>query len=1003
MSTYQFIHLSYQEHIRDIAAEQLAEKAKKYFGINTGKVKSSKVYSIGYEMEPKTVKDFATLCLNDSIVNEMYVNELLPQSGFHSYIAIAKLPGVTDDEGISAQKALSDYLNINIDTNTQHIFSQDIYYIENSLPQADLKILAQELGNSLINHFDYSSSAVLNSENLYIPEVRVKADSTVTEIDLNIPNEALVQLSKTMLLALNLEEMKAIQAYYQSPETITFREQAGLPASPTDCELEILAQTWSEHCKHKEFNAIIHYFDADTQSSKTIHSLFKTFIKGATDKVAENLKSFNNHWLVKVFSDNAGVVKINDRLHFVWKVETHNSPSALDPYGGAITGILGNNRDPLGTGVGGAKLLFNTNVLCFGKPDFSGKLLSGQLHPKRIFNGVRHGIEDGGNKSGIPTVNGAIIFDERFGGKPLVYCGTGAIMEPFYHGKPAWEKPIDPEDIILMAGGRVGKDGIHGATFSSVEIDEYSPQSAVQIGSPITQKLLADFLVRACASGLVKCSTDNGAGGLSSSIGELATISNGAIIHLEKVPLKYSGLKPWEIFVSESQERMTIVVEKTKVRELFNLAQSMEVELSEIGVFTNSGNLEVKFNNETVALLDMHFLHEGVPQKTLVAEYKKPVLKEPALPEGINYNEVLLKLLGSFNICSREQVIRQYDHEVKGRTVLKPLMGPKGKAPQDAAVVRVAFDSLEGIAVSNGIIPHYGDIDAYQMSAGAFDEAVRQIISVGGSLPNTAPEDGIFWSVNDNFCVPDSVFDEQNNPDGKEKLAKLVQMCEALYDMATFFDIPLTSGKDSMKNDFKADGVKISVPPTILYSMAAKITDISNIVTSEFKAAGDLVYQLGHTYSELGASQFYSLFNELGANVPRVRKEEAKKLYQKVMLANNNRLIESSHDLSDGGLAVALAECAFGGNLGVQIVLDNYMGKGLSLNDLLFSESHSRFVVSVQPQNRILFEQMFGSQAHFLGQVIPQPYMTVIYEGREIINQPIHNLLDAWNNGLSMV
>ncbi len=1003
MSSYHYIQLAYQTHVRDIAAEQLAEKAKKYFGITTGKVKSSKVFSIGYEMDEAAVKDFAHLCLNDFIANELFVDELLPQDGYNAYIAIAKLPGVTDDEGITAQKALSDYLNTKIDTNTQHIFSQEIYYLENPLSPLELQTLAQELGNPLINQFSFGNNKTLTTNKLYIPEVRVKADNTVGVIDLAITNDALVQLSKRMLLALNLEEMKAIQAYYQREDILAQREQAGMPALPTDCEMEVLAQTWSEHCKHKEFNATIHYYNADTGEVKTIHSLFKTFIKGATDKVAQSLAANDNNWLVKVFSDNAGVVKINDHLHFVWKVETHNSPSALDPYGGAITGILGNNRDPLGTGVGGAKLLFNTNVLCFGKPDFKGALLTGQLHPKRIFNGVRHGIEDGGNKSGIPTVNGAIIFDDRFSGKPLVYCGTGAIMQPYYHGKPAWEKPIDPGDVIIMAGGRVGKDGIHGATFSSVEIDEHSPQSAVQIGSPITQKLLADFLVRACEAGLVKCSTDNGAGGLSSSIGELATISNGALINLEKVPLKYSGLKPWEIFVSESQERMTIVSDKKHVAELFDLANQMEVELSDIGLFTNSGNLDVRFNNQPVALLDMHFLHEGVPLKILYAEYSKPNLQEPQLPADLNYNEVLLQLMGSLNICSRENVIRQYDHEVKGRTVLKSLMGPKGKAPQDAAVVRVAFDSAEGIAVSNGIIPHYGDIDAYQMSAGAFDEAVRQIISVGGSLPNTLSNDGIFWSVNDNFCVPDSVFDPQTNPDGKEKLAKLVQMCEALYDMATFYDIPLTSGKDSMKNDFKADGVKISVPPTVLYSMAAKIPDISCIITSEFKAAGDLIYQLGHTYSELGASQFYSLYNQLGANVPKVRKEDAKRLYLKVMQANQNGLIESSHDLSDGGLAVALAECAFGGNLGVNIVLGNYMGKELSLNDLLFSESHSRFVVSVQPQNRMLFEQMMGSHAHFIGQVTTNTQMLVTHCGKEIINLPVQSLLEVWDNGLSMV
>lgn len=1000
---YHFVQLTYQEHITDVPARQLAEKAQKYFGIQTGKVKSSKAFAIGYQLTEMEAAEFAHKCLHDFIVNDIYINELMPQDGYAAYIAIAKLPGVTDDEGTSAQKALSDYLNTPIDTRTQHIFSQEIYYIQNPLTPVELQTLANELGNPLINQFNFAAHKTLTTDKLYIPEVRVKADDSVLTIDINLPDDALMQLSKQMLLALNLDEMKAIQAYFRQPDTIEQRKKAGLPIMPTDCELEILAQTWSEHCKHKEFNATIHYQNHETGENTTINSLFKTFIKGATDKVAQNLAQNNNNWLVKVFADNAGVVKINDQLNFVWKVETHNSPSALDPYGGAITGILGNNRDPLGTGVGGAKLLFNTNVLCFGKPDFKGKLLTGQLHPKRIFNGVRHGIEDGGNKSGIPTVNGAIVFDDRFSGKPLVYCGTGAIMEPYYHGKPAWEKPIAPNDVILMAGGRVGKDGIHGATFSSVEIDEYSPQSAVQIGSPITQKLLADFLVRACHLGLVKCSTDNGAGGLSSSIGELATISGGAVIHLEKVPLKYSGLKPWEIFVSESQERMTIVAQPDDVAALFALANDMEVEMTDIGIFTNSGNLDVRFNNKPVAMLNMHFLHEGVPTKTLYAEWQKNQLQEPSLPADLDYNQILLRLMGSLNICSRENVIRQYDHEVKGRTVVKPLMGPQGKAPQDAAVLRVGFDTDEGIAVSNGIIPHYGDIDAYQMSAGAFDEAVRQIISVGGSLPNTATGDGIFWSVNDNFCVPDSVYDPQTNPDGKEKLAKLVQMCQALYDMATFYDIPLTSGKDSMKNDFKADGVKISVPPTILYSMAAKLPDIRYTVTSEFKASGDLVYQLGRTYNELGASQFYQLFNHLGANVPQVRKELARNLYLKIMEANRLQLIESSHDLSDGGLAVALAECAFGGNLGAQISLFAGKGDGLDLNALLFSESHSRFIVTVQPGNRMLFEQMMGNHARLIGEVTTEPALRISYCGSEVVNLPVAALLDAWNNGLAMV
>jgi phosphoribosylformylglycinamidine (FGAM) synthase-like enzyme len=384
----------------------------------------------------------------------------------------------------------------------------------------------------------------------------------------------------------------------------------------------------------------------------------------------------------------------------------------------------------------------------------------------------------------------------------------------------------------------------------------------------------------------------------------------------------------------------------------------------------------------------------------MYAEWDALDLKEPEIASQENYSETLLKLMSSLNICSREHIIRQYDHEVKGKTIVKPLMGPNGKAPQDAGVMRFSFDSYEGLAISNGILPRYGDIDAYEMSAGAFDEAVRQIISVGGRLPNTESGDGIFWSVNDNFCVPDSVYDEISNPDGKQKLAKLMQICEALFDIATYFDIPLTSGKDSMKNDFKADGQKISVPPTILYSMTAKIEDVRKTITSEFKAAGDLVYQLGETYNELGASEFYQMLGHLGANVPKVRKEAAKELYLKVMEANKQGLIESSHDLSDGGLAVALAESAFGAGLGANINLDTISDE-LSKEALLFAESHSRFVVTVKPENKAAFEAILGNRAYEIGQVSQNNQLTISYQNQILIQTKVEALQKAWSAGLS--
>ncbi|HHB78588.1 MAG TPA: phosphoribosylformylglycinamidine synthase, partial [Saprospiraceae bacterium] len=708
------IQICKADSFKDVRGAILRKQADQQLGINTGKIKPTKVFAINYPLTEKAVTAFANECLKDVITDQVFINHFLEDSQYQSFIAIAKLPGVTDDEGISAQMALADFTNTQIDLNTQHIFSQEIFYIENYLSENQLQTIAKKLmGNPLIHHISVFSLAQKKSalRNLYIPFVELKVDQTTQHIDLNIPNEALLQLSKDMILALNLEEMQAIKNYFNRADIITHRAAQNLDARPTDCELEILAQTWSEHCKHKEFSAIVHFENLDTGQTKTINSIFKTFIKGATDIVQKNLQSNDNQWLIKVFSDNAGVVQATKDLLFVWKVETHNSPSALDPYGGAITGILGCNRDAMGTGVGGAKLFFNTNVLCFGPPNYSKDLLTGQLHPKQIMEGVIKGIEDGGNKSGIPTVNGAILFDDRYAGKPLVYCGTGGLMPNQYAGKDAWKKPIDTGDFIVIAGGRVGKDGIHGATFSSVELDEHSPQSAVQIGSPITQKKLADFMTKAAESGLLKSSTDNGAGGLSSSVGELAETTNGAIVHLEKVPLKYAGLKPWEIFISESQERMTLVVEPQKVGDLFRLAQKMEVEVSHIGVFTNSGFLDVRFDNQCIAYIDMDFLHNGVPQKKMMAEWKTPETNTHYSDQlnSLDLNKITQQLLADYNIRSREQVIRQYDHEVQGKSIIKPLMG-QGRAPQDAAVLRFDFDSYEGIAVSNGINPKFSHL-----------------------------------------------------------------------------------------------------------------------------------------------------------------------------------------------------------------------------------------------------------------------------------------------------
>jgi len=983
-----------KDNIPDVAGKALEQDAKRYFQIATGSVRATKVFTILSNKTENEILELAEKTLKDAILHDVHMGKLFMDTSFQRHLYMAKLPGVTDDEGVSAQKTYADYFNVEIESGEQFIFTGEYYYIEKALSDGDLQTLGNDLlGNPLINYIEYGK---LKSKIEYVPTVLIKSDVRIDNIDIDRSDDELLKLSKNMLLSLDLKEMQTIRDHYLDDKTKALRKEIGLSEIPTDCELEVLGQTWSEHCKHKEFNAIITYKDLDTGEEKTIDSLFKSYIYNSTKVIRERFEKGGNDWILKVFNDNAGVVKIDDESVFIWKVETHNSPSALDPYGGALTGIVGVNRDPMGTGIGGGKCLFNTNVLCFGSPYFDGELLEGQLHPRRIMSGVVKGIEDGGNKSGIPTINGSIVFDDRFRGKPLVYCGTAAVMPMYYKGRPSWDKSIDTGDRIVMAGGRIGKDGIHGATFSSLEIDEHSPRSAVQIGSPITQKNMSDFMEKAAKSGLLKSSTDNGAGGLSSSIGELAEITGGAVVELGKAPLKYHGLQPWEIFVSESQERMSFVVEPDKMDALSNMAKDFEVEITDIGYFSNSGYLDIRYNEEQAAYLDLDFMHNAVPKKHMEAEWKAPKLQEPGIVDADN-NDILLQLMGSLNICSKDPVIRVYDHEVKGKTIIKPLMGENGNAPQDAGVIRINHKDFTGVAVSNGIIPRYGDIDAYEMSAGSFDEAVRQIITVGGKLPNPNKKDGIFWTVNDNFCVPDSLYDENKNPDGKYKLAQLVQMNEALYDMATYFNIPLTSGKDSMKNDFKKGNVKISVPPTILYSMVAKIDDVRKTLTSDFKEVGDVIFQVGKTYNELGGSECYALFDVLGANVPKVRKDDAKRIYDKMAKANEKGFIASAHDMSDGGLAVALAESAFGGNKGCSI---NIPATEVGALAELFSESHSRFVVSVPEKNTKAFKKLFGDDCRKLGQVNNEDNMTIVIDGEEVINSKIQDLFKVWENGL---
>ena len=560
------------------------------------------------------------------------------------------------------------------------------------------------------------------------PDVALPSAPPVAPISLELSDEDLIELSRQKLLALTLEEMHAVRDYFRNPSIIADRKKHNLGVDPTDVELEVIAQTWSEHCKHKIFNATIEYSEVKagvegTLNEIKIKSLYKTYIQQPTKELAKKRTD-----LLSVFKDNSGVVRWDDTTAVCFKVETHNSPSALEPYGGALTGILGVNRDILGTGLG-AKPIFNTDVFCFAYPHGDLPQRPKLLPAATILNGVRKGVEDGGNKSGIPTVNGGIFFDPAYRAKPLVFCGTGGILPLSVHGRIAYEKHTTCGDTIVMAGGRVGKDGVHGATFSSESMHEGSPVSAVQIGDPFTQKRLLDFVIEARDANLITGLTDNGAGGLSSSIGEMATITNGATLVLDDVPTKYPGLADWEIVVSESQERMTLSTRD--MDKLSALASKHNVEVTAVGTFDNAGYFKIMRDGQVNCLLGLDFLHDGCPLLQLQAQWAVPevVNNFGDAPEDLGAS--LLKLLSHPNICSREDVIRQYDHEVQGASVIKPLMGKHQNAPCDAAVITPIYGDKVGLVVSNGMTPKLSEFDTYLMAACAVDEAVRNAVCVG--------------------------------------------------------------------------------------------------------------------------------------------------------------------------------------------------------------------------------------------------------------------------------
>jgi len=993
------IEVKFKPGVADAAGKSTRKRILSDLDISVNDVSTVDVYTIDKDLTKDQLEKIRTEIFTDPLTQESAAGRPVG-SNFDWAIEVGFLPGVTDNVGNTSRSAIEELLSLKFGPD-ENVYSSRQYLLKGTLSREQIERIASFLYNPLIQRVQFKSyQEFMDADGMetVVPKVKLPPAGRVDDVELNLSDAELEKLGKEGILdrgekegkeirrgplALSVHELKVIRDYFNQ-----------LGRKPTDIELESIAQTWSEHCKHKIFAARLDEVD----------SLYKTMIKAATEEIRAKLA--DKDWCVSVFKDNSGVIKFDDNHLLCYKVETHNSPSALDPYGGAITGIVGVNRDPMGTGRG-AKLVINMYGFCFGNPYHKKELpfrdkehKNPILHPRVIFEGVRLGVEHGGNKSGIPTPWGFITFDDRYMGKPLVFVGTVGVIPKEISGVPGEYKKAAAGDLIVMAGGRVGKDGIHGATFSSESLHEGSPAAAVQIGDPITQKKLHDAQIEMRDQNLYHSVTDNGAGGLSCSVGEMARESGGCEVDLEKVPLKYAGLAPWEIWVSESQERMTYAVQPDQIDKFMAVAKKHEVEATVIGKYTDSGRCVVKMQGKVIMDVDLQFLHDGVPQLSLHSRLKevKNEEPEPAEPQGGELIRQMIDMAGRLNLCSKEYVARQYDHEVQGGNVIKPLVGVKQDVHSDACVMRPVLSSWQGVALSTGILPSYGDINSYAMAECGIDTAIRNVVAVGANPERIA--------LLDNFCWCSS-----NEP---ERLGQLKRCATACYETAKKFRAPFISGKDSMFNDFKgydSQGreIKISVPPTLLISSLGIVPDVRKCQTLDFKAEGDLIYLIGITKAELGASEYFAYLGErergqryVGNTVPRVDLNMARARYAGIFKAIEAEIFSAIHSVGIGGTGFGLARMAMAGELGVQIDLDMIpCEQGLKIFELLFSESQSRFIVTLPPDKSRKFEDIFGYEDFaIVGKVIREPAIIFRKHREHIARVEVKDLKQSYKKNL---
>jgi len=986
------LEIALKTELFDAEGASVKTQARDYFGIDIDAVRVVNILTFDTNLAQQQL---------EAVRTKIFTNPVTQTSSFEPLdipydwaIWVGYRPGVRDTAASTAREAIEDLLKIRF-AEGEACYTSKLYCAKGrALDRKRVERIAREcLANELIQHWtiiERGRRNVRKEVGLTVPKVVLEHTPTVTALPIS-SDEALRAISDERNLALNPRDIPTIRAYFLREDVLKERNDKGL-SLPTDIELEYIAQARSDHCNHNTFKGLFQYKDCNTGQEETVDDLFETCIERPTFEIQKK-----KPWVVSVLWDNAGVGQFDDSHFYTITGETHNSPSNMEAYGGALTGIVGVYRDPLGTGLG-SKLIAGMYGYCVGPRNYAGDLKP-LLHPRRLLDGVITGVKDGGNKSGVPTPFGNVFFHESYLGKCLVFVTALGIMPSRIKDEPAEKKTTSKGDLIIMTGGRVGKDGIHGVTAASEGFSEHTPAGHVQIGDPYTQKKMHDFLLEARDEGLIAYITDNGGGGLSSSIGETSRFSNGCEVHLDRVPLKYAGLDQWEIWVSESQERMTVAVNPEHERRFMALSEKHNVESTVIGTYTDSGKIHLLYNGDTCAYINTGLLKSDFPQWEFAAEWIAPEargLHEPVLNEPEDHERLLKDMLAAPNLASKEWIIRQYDHEVQGGSVIKPLAGKERDVPSDAVVIRPILASSRGLALTQACNPLYSVIDAYHMVGCTIDEAVRRLIAVGADMDHIG---GV-----DNFCWPTIQYDPVGNPDGKLKAAQLVRANWALRDYCLAFAIPLLSGKDSMYIDGNLKGAygethKVSGLPTLQFAATSIVSDTRKCVSLDAKIPGDVVYVLGMTRNELGGSAYYDRFGYIGLNVPKVNHEEAIPLYQALSRAVQAELVASLHGVYRGGLGVHLALVAMAGCLGMEIDLSQIPREGACRNDqILYSESPGRFIVTIAPGQRDAFEAIVaGCSWAAIGQVTEKQNLTIRgLDGNILINLPVAALKRAW-------